>query len=102
MEAGTAAGRGTVTTGKSQPKRRRCQRVSRDSRRMGGRRCEVNTKVGVEALRDDDDMHMLKDEQPWPGLVVGVDQLLCVLPQLMHTHARDACMRSPCMSGWAS
>jgi hypothetical protein len=48
-EVGAAAGRGTTTTGKSRPKRRRHQRVGRD---MGGRRCKVDTEVGVEVLGD--------------------------------------------------
>jgi hypothetical protein len=51
-KVGAAAGRGTATIGKSRPKRRRSQRVGRDSRRMGGRRCEVDAEVGVEALGD--------------------------------------------------
>jgi hypothetical protein len=52
MEAGAAAGRETATTGKSRPKRRRRQRVGRDSRRMGGHRCKVGAEVGVEAHGD--------------------------------------------------
>jgi hypothetical protein len=52
MEVGAAADRGTATAGKSRPKRRRRQRVGRDSRRMGGRRCEIDAEVGVEARGD--------------------------------------------------
>jgi hypothetical protein len=47
-----AAGRGTATTGKSQPKQRWRQHVGRDSRRMGGHRCKVDAEVGVEVLGD--------------------------------------------------
>jgi hypothetical protein len=47
-----AADRGTATAVKSRPKQRRRQRVGRDSRRMGGRRCKVDAEVGVDARGD--------------------------------------------------
>jgi hypothetical protein len=52
MEVGAAADRGTATAGKIRPKRRRCQRIGRDSWRMDGRRCEAGSEVGVEARGD--------------------------------------------------
>jgi hypothetical protein len=52
MEVGVEADRRTATAGKSRPKPRRRQRVGRDSRRMGGRRCEVDAEVRVEARGD--------------------------------------------------
>jgi hypothetical protein len=51
-EVGATAGRGTMITSRSRPKRRQRQRVGRDSRRMSGCRCKVDAEVGVEALDD--------------------------------------------------